>query len=207
MSEKENNLLPFSMVLESKETDIEKEIRKDIEADLQEKTDNSSAETLQDDEAAHLMRFFLASSAVEKKVQKLKSQYMEALELNGSDLPVFLVLSLASKPLTLKEIREKASLDKAQISRAIHKMSEKDMVIRQGQGVYKASYSLSDKGREKAASLDRMINHIVGLAHASLKQENWDFYYRFSAELSQALDHMEEYLQNEAAPRHPADHR
>lgn len=137
------------------------------------------------------MRFFLFSSAVDKKILKLKARYMEALQLNGSDLPVFLVLSLAEQPMTLKEIGIKASLDKAQISRAIRKMSDQGMIHKQGSGGYKALYSLSGQGRIQANTLNASVGEIVSLAHATITDEQWDAYYRFADDLLSFLGQIE----------------
>lgn len=139
----------------------------------------------------------LTASAIEKKIQKIKGQYMKELDLNGSDLPVFLVLALASRPLTLSQIGANASLDKAQVSRAMHKMDAKGMLVKSGQGVYKAEYALSEKGRRQAGALMDHVGKIVGSAHQALPEQQWQAYYGFAQNLMRQLDEIGGWLEQE----------
>lgn len=139
-------------------------------------------------EAENLMRFLMTASSLEKKLQELKSSYMSASNLNGADLPVFLALVLGGRPMTFSEITAEASLDKAQVSRALSRLIERQLIVRPKEKKRSAPYQLSDRGRSFADALCLASSRLVDQAHADISLDQWEFYYQFHAQLMDFLN-------------------
>lgn len=140
------------------------------------------------DKTERFLKFFLVLGRLEKKIAHLKSLYMKEAGLNGSDLPILLALADNPDGLRQEQLREITDTDKAQISRTLRGLSQKDMVFKEAGSPYKSKYFLSEQGKEITASLRKDSEVIFESVHMRLGDESWAEFYAFADRLAEQMD-------------------
>lgn len=103
--------------------------------------------------------FCNAISSISRSIQKIERAEMAKYGLKGPHAQCMLVMGQHPEGITASRLCEVCEKDKAAISRAITELSEAKMVTRMDPDGkrYRSSLTLTEKGREVAAHVNRLV--------------------------------------------------
>lgn len=137
-----------------------------------------------------ILEFFITVSTLEKQMNRLRAAHMAKAGLNGADLLPLIVLYNNPQGLQPDEIIRMTSTDKAQVSRSLRHLREKEMIEKENGSHYRAKYSLSEKGKELMEPLAQKCVEIFEQAHLGHDEEEWEVFYSFCRGMSCQIDEM-----------------
>lgn len=126
-------------------------------------------------------RFLLFSSRLndaQKSIARIKQKKMEHYGLGSAHVICICLLEEHSKGLTKTELAKRGGVDKAQISRVISDVLEKDYVnISNPQASYRQRYTLTELGATVAKEIRKTILDINSFVSESIPQKDIDTFY------------------------------
>lgn len=116
---------------------------------------------------------------ITREIQRLRIKHMKPYGLSGIHLGILIALN-RNAALTVKELMDVEIVDKAQISRALKDLLNKNYVAPvPGQaGKYKIQYMLTDTGKSLAVELNELTSQIVGQADVGVNEEEIEVMYK-----------------------------
>ena len=126
-------------------------------------------------------RFLLFSSRIndaQKSISRIKQKKMEHYGLGGAHVLCICQLDEHPKGLTKTELVKRCGVDKAQISRVISDVLEKNYVtVSNPQASYRQKYILTEHGVAVAAEMKKTILDINSFVSESIPQADIDVFY------------------------------
>ena len=131
-----------------------------------------------------------------KSIQRIKSMEMTEFGLRGNHAMCLYFLLHNPQGMTASQLSKLCAEDKAAISRALADMQKLGYVTVPQGSRYRAAVCITPLGREKASSVDRMIEEWVSAGGEGLSEEEREVFYkslsRISANLQQNLENHKE---------------
>ena len=113
-----------------------------------------------------------------RSVTKLKGSYMAKYGLGSTHTMCIRKLHASKDGLTRTQLAEYCELDKAQISRIINELSEKQYVYEgSGRGGYKKKIVLTEKGKSVAEDINRIVLDINDFVSGKISDEEIETFY------------------------------
>ena len=126
-------------------------------------------------------RFLLFSSRLndaQKSISRIKQKKMENYGLGSAHVVCICLLEEHPKGLTKTELAKRGGVDKAQISRVIADILEKNYVtVANPQANYRQRYTLTELGSDVAGDIRKTIININSFVSESISQEDIDTFY------------------------------
>lgn len=126
-------------------------------------------------------RFLLFSSRLndaQKSISRIKQKKMEHYGLGSAHVICICLLGEHPKGLTKTELAKRGGVDKAQISRVISDVLEKDYVsVSNPQASYRQRYTLTELGATVANEIRKTILDINSFVSESIPKEDIDIFY------------------------------
>ena len=113
-------------------------------------------------------------SVIHKNIEKIKKSKMKEFGLSGNHVMSLCYLAQYKEGLTASKLCELISVDKAAMSRTLSDLVEKGYVYYPEMNMhkkYRAITSLTEKGKEVAKQIDKIIVDIVGEIGSGLTDE------------------------------------
>ena len=133
------------------------------------------------DESLNKDRFLLFRSRLndaQKSISRIKHKKMEHYGLGSAHVICICLLEEHPKGLTKTELAKRGGVDKAQISRVISDVLEKDYVTTSNpQASYRQRYTLTELGATVAKEIRKTILDINSFVSASIPQKDIDTFY------------------------------
>ena len=114
-------------------------------------------------------------------MEKIKKSCMSSLGLRGAHVMCLYYLEKAARGLTLAELCEKCSGDKAGISRIMADLEKKDLIMYQGAGEgkkYRARARLTEAGRAMSGQVRDMILTATEQGSCGISESDRETFYR-----------------------------
>lgn len=130
-----------------------------------------------------ISKYELFSSSVAclyRDIQKLERMEMAKFGLKGPHAQCLLAMGRYTEGITAARLCEVCEKDKAAISRTVAELEEAGMILREEQGGkrYRASLTLTDKGREVAKNVNDLVDLAVSRASAGYDAEKRETFIR-----------------------------
>lgn len=117
-------------------------------------------------------RFTYATNEISKFWRKLAGAEMEKYGLNASHAIYFIVLVLhGASGLTAAQLCHYTGRDKADVSRMMRTLEQKELVTKEGTKTYKGSFVLTEKGQAIADIVCERASSAVSIADKGLSPE------------------------------------
>lgn len=140
-------------------------------------------------ESLRFFRFESMIGSAAKSIARLKSTGMARFQLSAAHTSCLLHLLSAPDGLTQTGLREALGMDRAQVSRVLHQLCDRDYVASSGAG-YNRVYRLTQTGSAVAREIDGIVSEVLAFVSDSIPKEAIEaFYHTFSiiaANLSEA---------------------
>ena len=128
-----------------------------------------------------------------KALQRMKSDKMKKYGLGSTHTTCLCKLGKAGKVgLSQKELTEQESIDRAQVSRVLRDLEEKEMVSREGGAAYKKRYYLTARGREVADEINAISLEINRYVSKEIPEAEIRVFYRVMQQIDQNLKKAEQ---------------
>ena len=128
-----------------------------------------------------------------KALQRMKSDKMKKYGLGSTHTTCLCKLGKAGKVgLSQKELTEQESIDRAQVSRVLRDLEEKEMVSREGGAAYKKRYYLTARGREVADEINAISLEINRYVSKEIPEAEIQVFYRVMRQIDQNLKKAEQ---------------
>lgn len=139
-----------------------------------------------------------------RSITKLKGNYMSNYNLGSTHTMCIRRLSVSSNGLTRTQLAECCELDKAQVSRIVTELLEKEYVYESTEkSNYKKRVILTDKGKKIVREIDRIILDINKFVSESIPDKEIEIFYKVFREICFNLKTAEQYA---ASTRKEANH-
>jgi DNA-binding MarR family transcriptional regulator len=115
-----------------------------------------------------------------KSIQNMKNKKMSEYALKGSTAQCLCRIAQSEQGLNAGEISARLKIDKAQVSRCMAELSERELVFRNtGEGKqYRQRYCLTEKGARVAADIARTSLDVRDQIGKGITEEDADAFYR-----------------------------
>lgn len=125
-------------------------------------------------------KFSYFISELSRLLHKIEAEEMEAIGLKGPHSIYLIVLARHSEGITATELAKICGRDKADVSRAVNALFEKNLIKKNsgGKSNYRASLSLTEKGESAAARLKDRARRSVEYASRGVSDEDRAALYR-----------------------------
>ena len=124
------------------------------------------------------LKFNTYLNDTQKSISRIKQRKMEHYGLGGAHVLCLCQLVDHPKGLTKTELVKKCGVDKAQISRVISDILEKDYVsVANPQASYRQKYALTEKGEDVAREIKQIILDINTFVSESIPQKDIEIFY------------------------------
>ena len=134
----------------------------------------------------------LVSSAL-KSLEKLKTKYMEQFGLAGAHTLCIRRLYESNDGLTRTELASRLAIDRAQVTRIIGDLLSSGLVIEsKGNSSYRKKCMLTEKGREVAVEVNRIVAHINKFVSGDIPAEKLETFYDTLIQICENLKKAEE---------------
>ena len=100
-------------------------------------------------------------SEIYRHIQKIERDVMESYGLKGPHVQCLVAMSRVEHSVTTTQLAALCEKDKAAISRTLSEMVQEGLVVREGQGSYRAALQLTEKESLKP---DLLVNTLAKLA-------------------------------------------
>lgn len=139
-----------------------------------------------------------------RSVTKLKGSYMSNYNLGSTHTMCLRSLNVSQGGLTRTQLAECCELDKAQVSRIVNELLEKEYVYESTEkSNYKKRVILTDKGKTIVREIDRIVLDINNFVSGSIPDKEIEIFYKVFKKICFNLKTAE---QNAASIRKGADH-
>ncbi len=123
-----------------------------------------------------------------KSIQRLKATQMDAFDLSAAHTrSLCLLLEALPTGLTQTELAQRCGMDRAQISRVLSALRNRNYLTTVGQGDYKKRYVLTEAGIEVANQIEAMIEEIYAYVGKDIPREDLIGFYRTFSLIEQRL--------------------
>lgn len=122
-------------------------------------------------------RFSLAIFEISRCWHKLAADEMAKYGLKGPHAMYLVTIRRFPEGVTSAQLSELCGRDKADVSRAVSLLEEKEMIYREG-NLYRALLKLTDKGREAAEHVAQRAGIVVECAGKGFSEENREIFYQ-----------------------------
>lgn len=130
-----------------------------------------------------------------KSLEKLKAKGMGEYGLSGTYTLCLRQLYATPEGMTRTQLAHRCGVDRAQITRVIGELIEKDLVTELGSGAnYRKKCALSDKGRSVTAEVNALVTKINTFVSGDIPQERLEIFYETLIEICENLKKAEEML-------------
>ncbi len=120
--------------------------------------------------------YFLSEAS--KLLHKIEADEMDSLGLKGPYAIYILTIARFPEGITATQLSELSARDKADVSRALAILSEKDLVVRESsKSNYRAPIVLSEKGLAAAEKLRTKAASAVEYANQGISEEHRRIFY------------------------------
>lgn len=139
-------------------------------------------------------KFTFTTFAIMQNWNKIAATEMEKYDLKGMYAIYLMVLYRNEGGITAAKLGEICHRDKAEISRSISILEEKELVVRENvsPSAYRALIKLTDAGREVAQFVCRRANEAVEAASASVSDADREIFYKVLGTISDNLKKISE---------------
>ena len=118
-----------------------------------------------------------------KYIQRIKSMEMTELGLKGTHVMCLFFLHRNSEGITAARLSQLCAEDKAAISRSVAFLQQEGYLVAVGSR-YRANLVLTEKGRETAQQVEKLIEKWVGFGGEGLSEEDRAAFYRVLEHIS-----------------------
>jgi len=123
-------------------------------------------------------RFSSLIGTISKGLLKLKLTAMRDYGLGSAHTVCMRILHDNPDGLTQNEISKKSEVDKAQTSRVLSELLEKNYVISsESDKIYNKIYKLTDEGLSIAEDIDKRVKEICNFVSGDIPDEDMDAFY------------------------------
>lgn len=125
-------------------------------------------------------QFSTAISSIYHSIARIERVEMGKYGLKGPHAQCLLAMGRYTEGITAARLCEVCEKDKAAISRTVAELEEAGMILREEQGGkrYRASLTLTDKGREVAKNVNDLVDLAVSRASAGYDAEKRETFIR-----------------------------
>ena len=116
-------------------------------------------------------------SDIYRHIQKIERDVMESYGLKGPHVQCLVAMSRQDQSVTAAQLSSLCEKDKAAISRTLSEMVQEGLVIREGQGSYRAALRLTEKGAEIARQVNQKVHLAVSQAGEGLSESDRETLY------------------------------
>ena len=128
-----------------------------------------------------------------KTLQRIKTNKMERYGLGSTHTTCLCKLGKAgSIGVTQKELTEQEGIDRAQVSRILRDLEQKELVQAVGSSAYKRRYCLTEKGKQITAEINSIILDINRYVSKDISTEDIAVFYRVMQEIDENLKKAED---------------
>lgn len=140
----------------------------------------------------NFIQFSMAISRLNKQVQQLKTNGMQALGLKAVHTVCMYQMLERPDGMSFSEVQEACDLDQALVSRILSKLTAIGMVVKEGEpGRYNARYRLTRTGQQVAVRIRDVVAGIQVCADAGIDPEELAVFYKVLNQLQSNLDSLE----------------
>ena len=136
--------------------------------------------------------FSLMISQISSNWHKIASVEMEKYGLKSTHSVYLMAMYRFPKGITATNLCELCGKDKADVSRNMSIMERKGLVIKEGEKNYRASFRLTDEGKNAAEAVRKRAILAVSLAGKELSEENRAILYTSLESISKNLKELSE---------------
>ena len=130
-----------------------------------------------------------------KSLEKLKAKGMGEYGLSGTYTLCLRQLYASPDGMTRTQLAHSCGVDRAQITRVIGELIEKELVIELGSGAnYRKKCVLSDKGQSLTADINTLVTKINAFVSGNIPTERLNIFYETLNEICENLKKAEEML-------------
>lgn len=128
-----------------------------------------------------------------KSLLRLKTRGMKAYGLGSAHTFCLRTLQGSKNGMTRTQLAEACSVDKAQISRLVSELSEMGYLIEESKGAgYRKKILLTERGREVAANIDNMVEHVLHYVSGDIPEDDIEKMYQTLTRICERLKCAEE---------------
>lgn len=128
-------------------------------------------------ESLRFIRFESMIGSAAKSIARLKTARMARFHLSAAHTSCLLHLYTAPDGLTQTGLREALGMDRAQVSRVLHRLCDRGYVASSGTG-YNRLYRLTQPGTAVAREIDHIVSEVLTFVSGSIPNEAIDAFYR-----------------------------
>lgn len=133
-----------------------------------------------------------------RSITKLKNIRMAEFGLGSTHTTCLRKLYFAESGLTRRQLAEKCELDKAQISRVINELSEKDYVVEcPAKTSYRKRITLTDSGREVAHKINGIVLDVNNFVSGDISEDDIQSFYKVFTRICDGLKRAEDIFEQE----------
>ena len=129
-------------------------------------------------------------SEIYRHIQKIERDVMESYGLKGPHVQCLVAMSRVDHSVTTTQLAALCEKDKAASSRTLSEMVQEGLVVREGQGSYRAALQLTEKGTEIATQVNQKVSLAVYRAGDGLSDGDREIFYTALGRISANLKHM-----------------
>ena len=123
--------------------------------------------------------FSLHLNHAQKSLNKLKNKKMELYGLGSAHTICLCLLKKEPDGITKTDMAQRCGVDKAQISRVIAELEEKNYVSTSRNGShYRQKYQLTEQGKAVSEEIQQTIDEINSYVSGSISEEDLETFYR-----------------------------
>ena len=139
-------------------------------------------------------RFAQMLSTASKSIFRLKSKCMSKYGLSSTHTLCLRSLYENSEGLTKSEISDKCHIDKAQITRIMGELVEKDYVKSDTSKTYNCKFFLTEIGVKLTDEINETVDAIVKYVNSEIPKEDIEHFYSVFETINKKLKSSEEYF-------------
>lgn len=133
--------------------------------------------------------FSLSTSRLHRVLQKLKAREMNRYGLKGEQTVLLYELYTSEQGMKFAPLCQVLQLDPGLVSRNLKVLLQQNLVEKVPPNAsYKATYRLSEKGRQAMAGIDQILSEMEELAVAGISPEELEIFYSVSSRLCANLE-------------------
>ena len=133
-------------------------------------------------------------STASKSIFRLKSKCMSKYGLSSTHTLCLRSLYENSEGLTKSEIADNCQIDKAQITRIMGELVEKDYVSSDSRKTYNCKFFLTESGMQITEEINETVDAIVKYVNSEIPKEDIEHFYSVFEAINKKLKSSEEYF-------------
>jgi DNA-binding MarR family transcriptional regulator len=138
------------------------------------------------EQTSRMIQFTGLLNSAMKSIQSMKMEKMAAFNLSAAHTNCLCRLAESEDGLSQRELAELEAMDKAQVSRVMRELEEKDYVQSTG-GSYKRRYTLTESGAEMARQVENIILSLNNFVSRDIPLAELDTFYSVLNEIVKNL--------------------